>query len=1285
MEDEVNEEEKVEVVDPGDITTNDTVVQEDVAYTAPSLVQSLWTARNIRLLAVFFILVVAISVALVLLLAPPPVIRRYYISTEDVLWDYAPKGHDACTGAAFAYPANKFTDRRYGHTAGFDNRVGTKYWKARFVQYTDETFTVRSNRTAKWAHLGILGPVIRAETGDQIQVTFRNGARFPFSISPSGLSVTKSSEGSSYHDETTWIQDSLDNKLKAFGLRISTCQGFSASRGVRPCKPHKVLSGEQHTYVWNVPASAGPTDPSVSSTAWLYRSNSDPTGEGDMNAGLMGPIIITRRGESSSGTNLQPKDVTREFVVINHAVDENRSPYMRANVFEKITKPALQSPVPGQVSFGALDRARVLQALVAHASSGTSKISYSAAKAYVNQSTTTQEPVGVVVGRPILVRFDRDSFDPNAYDSANGGHGAAKAVLEKLVETIINEEGPGFVESNMMHAINGYVYCNQPGLTMDQGDRVRWYIIAVGSDVDIHTPHWHGHTVLANGHRYDEVDIVPNVVVNADMHTENPGTWLFHCHVNDHIKAGMSSLYTVAPKASGSKAFTAASVREYFIAAEEVEWDYLPGGQDMCGGQPASSNVVSKYFNNGGHDSLGGRNVTKARYVEYTDATFKIKKNGIAQHMGILGPVVRAEVGDRIKIIFRNKARYPFSMHAHGVFYSKDAEGADYNDGTQGSEKADDSIGPNGTFTYVWDVPEDAGPGPNDLSSKLWMYHSHVSEVNDTNAGLIGPIVITKRGMADNGLKPKDVNKEVFLLFSVLDEAKSRYLIPNLNERIKTLASAQGGKTEVSQLTPAAKSSALFRLSKHPIFKKYAKKHVINGHALCTLPGLDDFKEGEKVRWNLIAIGDEIDLHTAAFEGHGIVYEGERGGVVPLLPSSMTSVDTVMKPGDWNLFDAAADHYTYGAKHKFKVSGKAAAPPVLADDKVSRYYIAADEIEWDYAPKGKNMCSNSKFTDEEAVYTAHGDHRIGTTYIKALYREYNSEKFDTLRYGAESRFNPASGHLGLLGPIIKASVGENIEIIFRNNLGEDASLVPLGGPLVPMNIEALNDIQKKRQRSGEKYLVVPGGEIKMTIHVGESAGPVGKKNSVSYIYASNVNLVRDINSGLLGLIIIHGKDAGSRKGSPKGVHREIVALFNTFDENLSRYARINALKYAKNGETIDVRDVEYKESNRKRTINGFMHCNSPYATVKQHQSVRWYIAGLGSSTGLHGPYISGYSYQSSANQAHNVALIGPGMTRTVDVNATNFGKWLVRDAVLAHQHAGMSMFFDVKQVLHPGA
>ena len=79
------------------------------------------------------------------------------------------------------------------------------------------------------------------------------------------------------------------------------------------------------------------------------------------------------------------------------------------------------------------------------------------------------------------------------------------------------------------------------------------------------------------------------------------------------------------------------------------------------------------------------------------------------------------------------------------------------------------------------------------------------------------------------------------------------------------------------------------------------------------------------------------------------------------------------------------------------------------------------------------------------------------------------------------------------------------------------------------------------------------------------------------------------------------------------------------------------------------------------------------------------MAALGSSDGLHGPLISGYSYGSNAAQMHNVALLGPGMTRTADLNATSFGKWLVRDAVLTHQRAGMSMFFDVKEVLHPGA
>jgi FtsP/CotA-like multicopper oxidase with cupredoxin domain len=31
----------------------------------------------------------------------------------------------------------------------------------------------------------------------------------------------------------------------------------------------------------------------------------------------------------------------------------------------------------------------------------------------------------------------------------------------------------------------------------------------------------------------------------ADMVPDNPGIWLFHCHVEDHMMAGMSALYEV--------------------------------------------------------------------------------------------------------------------------------------------------------------------------------------------------------------------------------------------------------------------------------------------------------------------------------------------------------------------------------------------------------------------------------------------------------------------------------------------------------------------------------------------------------------------------------------------------------------------------------------------------------------------------------------------------------------------------------------------------------------------
>lgn len=60
-----------------------------------------------------------------------------------------------------------------------------------------------------------------------------------------------------------------------------------------------------------------------------------------------------------------------------------------------------------------------------------------------------------------------------------------------------------------------------------------------------------------------------------------------------------------------------------------------------------------------------------------------------------------------------------------------------------GAEKLDDSVRKGQTYTYTWQVRDRSGPGPKDPSSVVWMYHSHHSEVQDTNTGLYGAMIIS--------------------------------------------------------------------------------------------------------------------------------------------------------------------------------------------------------------------------------------------------------------------------------------------------------------------------------------------------------------------------------------------------------------------------------------------------------------------------------------------------------------------------------------------------------------
>jgi FtsP/CotA-like multicopper oxidase with cupredoxin domain len=317
----------------------------------------------------------------------------------------------------------------------------------------------------------------------------------------------------------------------------------------------------------------------------------------------------------------------------------------------------------------------------------------------------------------------------------------------------------------------------------------------------------------------------------------------------------LSALTLMIVAASGPFCF-AAKDRHYYIAAEDVVWDYAPGGYDVMHGKviPVPWRAQTRW--------------NKTRYIEYTDDTFSVRKPQ-PEWLGILGPIIRAEVGDTIFVHFLNRSRWPHSMHPHGLRYDKDSEGGHYVPMGRGA-----SVASGGRYTYRWLADKASGPGRGDPSSRVWWYHSHVEAEQEINAGLMGPIIVTAAGKANADGAPKDVDREFVTLFMVFDE--------------------QFGA-----------DAGLF--------------HSINGYIFGNLPGLV-MKQGDRVRWYLLGMGNERDLHTPHWHGERVKYGKRYTDVIELLPASMVTVDMLAdNPGSWLFHCHVLDHMEAGMMARYTI------------------------------------------------------------------------------------------------------------------------------------------------------------------------------------------------------------------------------------------------------------------------------------------------------------------------------------------------------------------------------
>ena len=95
--------------------------------------------------------------------------------------------------------------------------------------------------------------------------------------------------------------------------------------------------------------------------------------------------------------------------------------------------------------------------------------------------------------------------------------------LAQAPHQVASSDEEGFEESNLMHSVNGFVYGNGPVPEMKVGQHVRWYTYTLGTEVDLHTPHWHGNTVTTNGMRSDMIQLLPGMMTVSDMVPDDPG------------------------------------------------------------------------------------------------------------------------------------------------------------------------------------------------------------------------------------------------------------------------------------------------------------------------------------------------------------------------------------------------------------------------------------------------------------------------------------------------------------------------------------------------------------------------------------------------------------------------------------------------------------------------------------------------------------------------------------------------------------------------------------------
>jgi FtsP/CotA-like multicopper oxidase with cupredoxin domain len=332
-------------------------------------------------------------------------------------------------------------------------------------------------------------------------------------------------------------------------------------------------------------------------------------------------------------------------------------------------------------------------------------------------------------------------------------------------------------------------------------------------------------------------------------------------------------------------------VREYWVQADSFEHDAVPSGYDPMSGRRFDKAET-------GFRALGFRAYTPG-WGQPLDAD--LTPTGIGANSGIPGPVLRAEVGDEIRVHFRNNDehyRWPHSMHPHGVRYAPEHDGGWLAEDPQAPGTA---VPFGGDYTYRWFCT----PG----SVGTWPYHDH--SVPQT---VPAPHPAAAPSPAPPAADPHNVPAAA--------PAPAAPGEPTME--IGAQLGLLGVLAVTDARTPAVDREFVVML--HDVYKSDVPSlgmslNLVNGGAYLDNTPTFRAKVGDRVRWRVAALGNE--LHVFHLHGHRW-RSGQGGGWVDselIGPATTLTVEyTEDNPGEWIYHCHATHHLMGGMAGRYRVS-----------------------------------------------------------------------------------------------------------------------------------------------------------------------------------------------------------------------------------------------------------------------------------------------------------------------------------------------------------------------------